>query len=180
MQTINIGILGLGIVGGGTAQVLRDNAAEIARRLGREVRVFMVATRNVHKAFDLCPDALFTTDPFEVVEHPDVDIVVELFGGTVQARDLVLRAIGNGKHVVTANKKLLAEFGNEIFARAAEKNVMVNFEAAVAGGIPIIKALREGMAANRIKSVVGIINGTSNFILTQMREQGESFDVVID
>lgn len=175
MQTINIGILGLGIVGGGTAQVLRDNAAEIARRLGREVRVFMVATRNVHKAFDLCPDALFTTDPFEVVEHPDVDIVVELFGGTVQARDLVLRAIGNGKHVVTANKKLLAEFGNEIFARAAEKNVMVNFEAAVAGGIPIIKALREGMAANRIKSVVGIINGTSNFILTQMREQGESF-----
>ena len=175
MQAINIGILGLGTVGGGTAQVLRDNAEEIARRLGREVRVFMVATRNVGKAFKVCPDALFSTDPFEVVDHPDVDVVVELYGGSDTAKELVLRAIDNGKHVVTANKKLLAEYGNEIFARAAEKNVMVHFEAAVAGGIPIIKALREGMSANRIKSVAGIINGTSNFILTQMREQGSTF-----
>lgn len=175
MQTINIGILGLGTVGGGTAQVLRDNAAEIGRRLGREVRVFMVSTRNVHKAFALCPDALFTTEPMEVVEHPEVDVVVELFGGTDVAKELVLKAIANGKHVVTANKKLLAEHGNEIFALAAQKNVMVNFEAAVAGGIPIIKALREGMSANRIKSVEGIINGTSNFILTQMRDKGSSF-----
>ncbi|WP_304334753.1 homoserine dehydrogenase [Conchiformibius steedae] len=175
MQTINIGILGLGTVGGGTAQVLRDNAAEIARRLGRNVNVFMVSTRNVGKAFKVCPDALFTTDPFEVVSHPEVDIVVELFGGSDTAKDLVLQAIENGKHVVTANKKLLAEYGNEIFAAAAQKNVMVHFEAAVAGGIPIIKALREGMSANRIQSVAGIINGTSNFILTQMREKGQSF-----
>ena len=179
MKPVNIGILGLGTVGSGAAKVLQDNAAEISRRLGREVNVFMVSTRNADKAREVCPNALVTVDPFEVVKHPDVDIVVELFGGTDIAKDLVLEAVKNGKHVVTANKKLLAEYGNEIFTAAEEKNVMVHFEAAVAGGIPIIKALREGLSANRIRSIAGIINGTSNFILTEMREKGSAFADVL-
>ena len=179
MKPVNIGILGLGTVGSGAAQVLQNNAVEISRRLGRDVNVFMVSTRDAEKARAVCPNALVTADPFEVVKHPEVDIVVELFGGTEIAKELVLAAICNGKHVVTANKKLLAEFGNEIFAVAEQKNVMVHFEAAVAGGIPIIKALREGLSANNIRSIAGIINGTSNFILTEMREKGSAFADVL-
>ncbi|EGZ47595.1 homoserine dehydrogenase [Neisseria wadsworthii] len=180
MKPVNIGILGLGTVGKGTVEVLNHNAEEISRRLGRDVNVFMVSTRNVENARRICSEqTLMTTDPFEVVKHPEVDVVVELFGGTEIAKDLVLEAINQGKHVVTANKKLLAEYGNEIFAKAEEKNVMVQFEAAVAGGIPIIKALREGLAANNIRSIVGIINGTSNFILSEMREKGSSFADVL-
>ena len=179
MQAVNIGILGLGTVGGGTAQVLQDNAAEISRRLGREVRVTAVCTRNTVRARQLCPQAAVVTEPTELVQRDDVDIVVELYGGTEIAKDAVLQAIENGKHIVTANKKLLAEYGNEIFPLAEEKNVMVQFEAAVAGGIPIIIALREGLAANRIRSIAGIINGTSNFILSEMREKGSAFADVL-
>lgn len=181
MEAIRIGLLGIGTVGGGTAQVLRDNAQEISRRLGRDIRITEVAgrERDREKAQELCPEAEFTTQPETLVSSPNVDVVVELFGGTGAAKDLVLSAIANGKHVVTANKKLLAEYGNEIFALAENKNVMVQFEAAVAGGIPIIKALREGLAANNIQSIAGIINGTSNFILTEMREKGSAFADVL-
>ncbi|MFV2029606.1 homoserine dehydrogenase [Neisseria sp. S1] len=180
MKPINIGILGLGTVGSGAVGVLRNNAAEISRRLGRDVNVLMVATRSEEKARAVCtPETKVTADPFDVIKHPEIDIVVELFGGTDIAKDLVLQAIENGKHVVTANKKLLAEYGNEIFALAEQKNVMVNFEAAVAGGIPIIKALREGLSANNIRTIAGIINGTSNFILSEMREKGSDFADVL-
>lgn len=179
MQAINIGLLGLGTVGSGTAQVLRDNAAEISRRLGRDLRITMVCAHTPDRVAELCPDAEFTDDPFKVVVSPKVDIVVELFGGTGMAKDAVIKALENGKHVVTANKKLLAEYGNDIFPLADSNNLMVQFEAAVAGGIPIIKALREGMAANQIKSIAGIINGTSNFILTEMREKGSAFTDVL-
>ena len=179
MKPVNIGLLGLGTVGGGTATVLQDNAAEISRRLGREVRISAVCDLSEEKAKQICPNAAFIKDPFELVQHQDVDVVVELFGGTGIAKDAVLKAIENGKHIVTANKKLLAEYGNEIFPLAEEKNVMVQFEAAVAGGIPIIKALREGLAANQIRSIAGIINGTSNFILTEMREKGSAFADVL-
>ena len=180
MQPIRIGILGMGTVGGGTAKLLSENAQEITRRLGREVRISMAASHSTDRIRKLCPsDTVVSDDVFQVARSADVDIVVELIGGTDTAREVVLCAIENGKHVVTANKKLLAEYGNEIFARAAEKNVMVMFEAAVAGGIPIIKALREGLAANRIKSVAGIINGTSNFILSNMREHGSPFAEVL-
>ena len=160
MKPVNIGLLGLGTVGGGTAAVLQDNAAEISRRLGREVRISAVCDLSEEKARQICPSAAFVKDPFELVAREDVDVVVELFGGTGIAKETVLKAIENGKHIVTANKKLLAEYGNEIFPLAEEKNVMVQFEAAVAGGIPIIKALREGLAANRIRSIAGIINAT--------------------
>ena len=180
MKPVNIGILGLGTVGRGTAEVLRANAAEISRRLGRAVNVFMVSTRDEAKARAVCPpETLITADPFEVVRHPEVDIVAEVFGGTEAAKELVLEAIRHGKHVVTANKKLLAEYGSEVFALAEEKNVMVQFEAAVAGGIPIIKALREGLSANRIRSIAGIINGSSDFILSEMREKGSVFADVL-
>ena len=179
MKPVNIGLLGLGTVGGGTATVLQDNAAEISRRLGREVRISAVCDLSEEKAKQICPNAAFIKDPFELVQQQDVDVVVELFGGTGIAKDAVLKAIENSKHIVTANKKLLAEYGNEIFPLAEEKNVMVQFEAAVAGGIPIIKALREGLAANQIRSIAGIINGTSNFILTEMREKGSAFADVL-
>ena len=180
MKPVNIGILGLGTVGRGTVEVLRGNAAEIARRLGRGVNIFMVSTRDEAKARALCPDGTrITADPFEVVRRPEVDIVVELFGGTGIAKELVFEAVRHGKHIVTANKKLLAEHGGELFALAEKHNVMVQFEAAVAGGIPIIKALREGLAANRIRSIAGIINGTSNFILSEMREKGSAFADVL-
>ncbi|WP_373796851.1 homoserine dehydrogenase [Neisseria dentiae] len=179
MKPVNIGILGLGTVGSGTARVLQDNAAEISRRLGREVNISAVCDSSEEKARTICPAAAFVKDPFELVQRADVDVVVELFGGTGAAKDAVLKAIENGKHIVTANKKLLAEYGNEIFSLAEQKNVMVQFEAAVAGGIPIIKALREGLAANHIQSIAGIINGTSNFILTEMREKGSAFAEVL-
>ncbi|WP_024303905.1 homoserine dehydrogenase [Pseudogulbenkiania sp. MAI-1] len=180
MQPINIGLMGVGTVGGGTATVLKRNAEEISRRAGREIRLFMAANRELERAREVVgPDVPVVDDAMQIVNHPDVDIVVELIGGDTIAKELVLKAIENGKHVVTANKKLLAVHGNEIFARAQEKGVMVAFEAAVAGGIPIIKALREGLSANRIEWIAGIINGTSNFILTEMRDKGASFADVL-
>ncbi|MEK6663422.1 MAG: homoserine dehydrogenase [Pseudomonadota bacterium] len=181
MKPIHVGLLGLGTVGGGTLTVLRRNQAEITRRAGRAILVKMAAVRDLNKAQVLYAgeDIKITTNPLEVVENPEIDIVVELIGGTDQAKALVLKAIANGKHVVTANKALLAMHGNEIFAAAQAKGVMVAFEAAVAGGIPIIKAVREGLSANRIEWVAGIINGTTNFILTEMRDKGLAFDTVL-
>ncbi|MEW9899786.1 homoserine dehydrogenase [Chitinivorax sp. PXF-14] len=180
MKPIKVGLLGIGTVGGGTATVLKRNAQEISRRAGREIQLAMVADLNVDRARQIAGEGVtVTADGNEVVNHPDIDIVVELIGGTGIAKQLVLKAIENGKHVVTANKKLLAEYGNEIFAKAQDKGVIVAFEAAVAGGIPIIKALREGLTANRIEWIAGIINGTSNFILTEMREKGSDFADVL-
>jgi homoserine dehydrogenase len=179
MKPINVGLLGLGTVGGGTLTVLRRNAEEITRRAGREIRVVRAAVRDLDKAKALAGDLPLTTNPFDVVDDPNIDIVVELIGGLEPARELVMQAIANGKHVVTANKHLVAKYGNEIFAAAQAKGVMVAFEAAVAGGIPIIKALREGLTANRIEWLAGIINGTSNFILTEMRDKGAAFADVL-
>ncbi len=179
MKPINVGLLGLGTVGGGTLTVLRRNAEEITRRAGREIRVVRAAVRDLEKAKPLAGDLPLTINPFDVVDDPEIDIVVELIGGLEPARELVLQAIANGKHVVTANKHLVAKYGNEIFAAAQAKGVMVAFEAAVAGGIPIIKALREGLTANRIEWLAGIINGTSNFILTEMRDKGAAFADVL-
>ncbi|MFP5407693.1 MAG: homoserine dehydrogenase [Gammaproteobacteria bacterium] len=179
MKPINVGLLGLGTVGGGTLTVLRRNATEITRRAGREIRVIRAAVRNLDKAKLLAGDLPLSTNPFDVVDDPEIDIVVELIGGLEPARELVMQAIANGKHVVTANKHLVAKHGNEIFAAAQAKGVMVAFEAAVAGGIPIIKALREGLTANRIEWLAGIINGTSNFILTEMRDKGAAFEDVL-
>jgi homoserine dehydrogenase len=179
MKPIHVGLLGLGTVGGGTLTVLRRNAEEITRRAGREIRVVRAAVRDLEKAKLLAGDLPLTINPFDVVDDPDIDIVVELIGGLEPARELVLQAIANGKHVVTANKHLVAKYGNEIFAAAQAKGVMVAFEAAVAGGIPIIKALREGLTANRIEWLAGIINGTSNFILTEMRDKGAAFEDVL-
>ena len=179
MKPINVGLLGLGTVGGGTLTVLRRNAAEITRRAGREIRVVRAAVRDLEKARLLAGDLPLTTNPFDVVDDPEIDIVVELIGGLEPARELVMQAIANGKHVVTANKHLVAKYGNDIFAAAQAKGVMVAFEAAVAGGIPIIKALREGLTANRIEWLAGIINGTSNFILTEMRDKGAAFEDVL-
>ncbi len=179
MKPINVGLLGLGTVGGGTLTVLRRNAEEITRRAGREIRVVRAAVRDLEKAKLLAGDLPLSTNPFDVVDDPEIDIVVELIGGLEPARELVMQAINNGKHVVTANKHLVAKHGNEIFAAAQAKGVMVAFEAAVAGGIPIIKALREGLTANRIEWLAGIINGTSNFILTEMRDKGAAFEDVL-
>ncbi len=179
MKPINVGLLGLGTVGGGTLTVLRRNAEEISRRAGREIRVIRAAVRNLEKARAMAGDLPLSTNPFDVVDDPEIDIVVELIGGLEPARELVMQAIANGKHVVTANKHLVAKHGNEIFAAAQAKGVMVAFEAAVAGGIPIIKALREGLTANRIEWLAGIINGTSNFILTEMRDKGAAFEDVL-
>ena len=180
MRPIQVGLLGLGTVGGGTLTVLRRNREEITRRAGRAIVVRMAAVRNLEKARQFAGAELeLTGDPFSVVSHPEIDIVVELMGGYELTLELVLKAIENGKHVVTANKALLAMYGNEIFAAAQKKGVMVAFEAAVAGGIPIIKALREGLTANRIEWIAGIINGTSNFILSEMRDKGSSFDAVL-
>ena len=180
MKPMNVGLLGLGTVGGGTLTVLRRNQEEITRRAGREIRVKLVAVRDIDKARKFAGDELkITNNPLDVVDNPDIDIVVELIGGTDPARDLVMMAIENGKHVVTANKALIAKHGNEIFAAAQAKGVMVAFEAAVAGGIPIIKALREGLTANRIEWIAGIINGTSNFILSEMRDKGADFNDVL-
>lgn len=180
MKPINVGLLGIGTVGGGTFAVLRRNEEEIQRRAGRRLAVPMVAARNLERARKIVgPDVTLTSDPFDVVSNPDIDIVAELIGGTGLAKDLVLAAIEQGKHVVTANKALLALHGNEVFAAAQKRGVMVAFEAAVAGGIPIIKALREGLTANRVEWIAGIINGTSNFILSEMRERGASFEDVL-
>jgi homoserine dehydrogenase len=180
MESIKVGLLGLGVVGGGTWKVLARNAGEISRRAGRNIEVARVAVRDVAKARILLGSSVeLGTDPFAVVRDPKIDIVVELIGGDTLARELVLEAIAQGKHVVTANKALLAKHGTEIFAAASDKGVMVAFEAAVAGGIPIIKAMREGLTANRIEWVAGIINGTTNFILSEMRSRGLSFATVL-
>ncbi|WP_298053439.1 homoserine dehydrogenase [uncultured Paenalcaligenes sp.] len=176
MSPIKVGLLGLGVVGGGTWKVLNQNADEIARRAGRRIEVVAAAVRDVEKAKALVGnDVQVTTDGMDIVRNPNIDVVVELVGGDTLAKDWVMEAIAQGKHVVTANKALLATHGNAIFAAAQEKNVMVAFEAAVAGGIPIIKAMREGLTANRIQWVAGIINGTTNFILSEMRSRGLSF-----
>ena len=180
MKAINVGLLGIGTVGGGTFTVLQRNAEEIARRAGRPIRITVVADRNVALAQQITGDACrVTDDAFAVVADPDVDIVIELIGGYGVAKELVMKAIANGKHVVTANKALLATHGNEIFKAAQDKGVMVAFEAAIAGGIPIVKAVREGLTANRIEWVAGIINGTTNFILSEMRDKGLSFDTAL-
>src|SRR5471032_138565 len=180
MKSIKIGLLGLGNVGYGTFSVLRRNQEEIKRRAGRGIEVVAVAVRDVAKAEALVAGACkVVNDPALIVNDPEIDIVVELIGGYDLSRTLVLQAIANGKHVVTANKALLAVHGNEIFAAAQDKGVMVAFEAAVAGGIPIIKALREGLTANRIEWIAGIINGTTNFILSEMRDKGLDFATVL-
>lgn len=180
MESIKVGLLGLGVVGGGTWKVLARNAGEISRRAGRSIEVTRVAVRDIAKARTLLGQNIeLGTDPFAVVRDPKIDIVVELIGGDTLARELVLEAIAQGKHVVTANKALLAKHGTEIFAAASAKGVMVAFEAAVAGGIPIIKAMREGLTANRIEWVAGIINGTTNFILSEMRTRGLPFATVL-
>ncbi len=179
-KPINVGLLGIGTVGGGTFTVLQRNAEEITRRAGRPIRITVVADKNVELAKKVTGGACrVTDDAFSVVSDPEVDIVIELIGGYGVAKELVLKAIANGKHVVTANKALLATHGNEIFKAAQDKGVMVAFEAAVAGGIPIIKAVREGLTANRIEWIAGIINGTTNFILSEMRDKGLSFDTVL-
>ena len=180
MKPINVGLLGIGTVGGGTFSVLQRNAEEITRRAGRPIRITVVADKNIELAKQVSAGACrVTEDAFAVVADAEVDIIVELIGGTGVSRELTFKAIENGKHVVTANKALLALHGNEIFAAAQKQGVMVAFEAAVAGGIPIIKALREGLTANRIEWIAGIINGTTNFILSEMRDKGLSFEAVL-
>lgn len=176
LKPVNVGLLGIGTVGGGTFAVLLRNQEEIVRRAGCAITMKMVADKDIEKARRLVGErAVVTADAYEVVNNPEIDIVVELVGGTTVAKELILKAIANGKHVVTANKALLAQHGNEIFAAAQKEDLMVAFEAAVGGGIPIIKSLREGLTANRIEWIVGIINGTSNFILSEMRDKGTSF-----
>lgn len=180
IKVLSVGILGLGTVGGGTYSVLTRNALEITRRTGVEINVIQVADKNIeHAKAIVAKNISVTDDAFAVVNNPAVDVVVELIGGYTLSRELVLKAIANKKHIVTANKALIATHGNEIFAAAKANNVIVAFEAAVAGGIPIIKALREGLGANRIEWVAGIINGTTNFILTEMREKGLNFSDVL-
>ena len=180
MNPVKVGLLGLGTVGGGAFNVLRRNAGEIARRAGRGIEITQAAARDYDPSGLPGIDSISVSDDaFAVVDNPEIDIIVELIGGYEPARELVLKAISNGKHVVTANKALIATHGNEIFAAAQAKGVMVAFEAAVAGGIPIIKAVREGLAANRIEWIAGIINGTGNFILTEMRDKGRDFADVL-
>jgi homoserine dehydrogenase len=180
LKPVNIGLLGLGTVGGGTVSVLKRNASEITRRGGREIKISAASARDISRA-RLCntQGIRLTTDSFDIVNDPDIDIVVELIGGLSPAKELVLAALENGKHVVTANKALIALHGNEIFAKAREKGLMVAFEAAVAGGIPIIKAIREGLAGNTVEWLAGIINGTCKFILTEMRDKGRDFADVL-
>ena len=180
MKPIQVGLLGIGTVGSGTFNVLRRNQEEIRRRAGRGIEITMVADLDVERARAVVGEQVqVVNDARAVIAHPDIDVVVELIGGYGIARTLVLEAIAAGKHVVTANKALLAVHGTEIFAAAHRHGVMVAFEAAVAGGIPIIKALREGLTANRIQWIAGIINGTTNFILSEMRDKGLDFDVVL-
>ncbi|TVQ94648.1 MAG: homoserine dehydrogenase [Chromatiaceae bacterium] len=181
MEPVKIGLLGLGTVGGGTVTVLTRNAAEIARRAGRAIQIAHAAARAYDPAriSGLGDIGRISDDAAAVVADPEIDIVIELIGGYSPALELVLAAIDNGKHVVTANKALIATHGNEIFAAARRRGVMVAFEAAVAGGVPIIKALREGLAANHIEWIAGIINGTGNFILTEMRDKGRDFGEVL-
>ncbi len=180
LKPIQVGLLGIGTVGGGTFEVLQRNQAEIRRRAGRGIQISMVADLDVGRARGIVgPEVTVVDDARKVIANPDIDIVIELIGGYGIARTLVLEAIAAGKHVVTANKALLAVHGTEIFHAASEKGVVVAFEAAVAGGIPIIKALREGLSANRIEWIAGIINGTTNFILSEMRSKGLDFATVL-
>ncbi|MDI1277794.1 homoserine dehydrogenase [Methylobacter sp.] len=180
MKPVKVGVLGLGTVGGGTVNVLKRNAAEIARRAGREIIITRASAKDLNKP-RICDTQgiTLTTDPYEIINDPEIEIILELIGGAGPVKDMVLKAIENGKHVVTANKSLIALHGNEIFAKASEKGVIVAFEAAVAGGIPIIKAIREGLSGNQIEWLAGIINGTGNFILTEMRDKGRDFDDVL-
>ena len=180
MKPIQVGLLGIGTVGSGVFNVLQRNQDEISRRAGRGIEIAMVADLDVERAKSVVGSKVqVVNDARAVIANPDIDIVIELIGGYGVAKALVLEAIAAGKHVVTANKALLAVHGTEIFAAASAKGVMVAFEAAVAGGIPIIKALREGLTANRIQWIAGIINGTTNFILSEMRDKGLDFDVVL-
>jgi len=180
MKTIKLGLIGLGTVGSGTLAIVRNNAELLQQRVNARIEVAAIAVRDLSKPRAVNTSGIeLTDDPHAVVNHPEVDVVVELMGGTGLARDLVLQAIENGKHVVTANKALLAEQGDEVFAAAERQGVQVAYEAAVAGGIPIIKALREGLAANCIDWVAGIINGTGNYILTEMKQPGAEFDAVL-
>jgi homoserine dehydrogenase len=176
---VKIGLLGLGTVGGGVTHVLARNAKEISRRAGREIVITHAAARNLDTTTAHIAGLKLTGEALEVVDDPEVAVVVELMGGYEPARGLVLRALANGKHVVTANKALIAKHGNEIFAAARASGMMVGFEAAVAGGIPIIKAIREGLAGNQLEWVAGIINGTANFIMTEMRDKGRDFPEVL-
>ena len=180
MEPVKVGLLGLGTVGCGTVSVLKRNAQEIQRRAGRGIVIAQAAARDLTRP-RICDAAGIdlTDDPMAVVDNPELEVIVELIGGTGIARELVSKAIANGKHVVTANKALIAKHGNELFAQARDKGVMVAFEAAVAGGIPVIKAIREGLAGNRIEWLAGIINGTGNFILTEMRDKGRDFADVL-
>lgn len=178
LKPVKVGICGLGTVGSGSFNILRNNAEEITRRVGRSIEIEQVGARRDNPAADTSGVDI-TRDIFDVANNPEIDIVIELIGGTTIAKDLVLTAIENGKHVVTANKALIAEYGNEIFEKAQAKGVMVAFEAAVAGGMPIIKTVREGLSANRIDWLAGIINGTGNFIMTEMSEKGRAFDDVL-
>jgi homoserine dehydrogenase len=180
LKPVKLGLLGVGTVGASTAMVLKNNAAEIARRAGRKIEIIQASRRSVASGMPAgSGDISLVEDPFAVVNNPEIDIVIELIGGCDLALELVMRAIDNGKHVVTANKALIALHGNEIFAAAQQNGVNVVFEAAVAGGIPIIKSIREGLSANHIQSVAGIINGTGNFILTEMRDKGRDFNDVL-
>jgi len=180
LKPVKVGVLGLGTVGGGTVNVLKRNAQEISRRAGREIIITHASARDLTRK-RLCDtkDITLSTDPYDIINDPEIEIVLELIGGTSLAKELVLQAIANGKHIVTANKALIALHGNEIFSAASKANVMVAYEAAVAGGIPIIKAIREGLSGNQINWLAGIINGTGNFILTEMRDKGRDFDDVL-
>ncbi len=180
MKPVKIGILGLGTVGGGAAVVLQRNAAEIARRAGREIIITRASASDLTKS-RLCDTSkmVMTQSGFDIINDPEIDIIIETIGGAGIVKEMVMQAIENGKHVVTANKSLIALHGNEIFAKASEKGVIVAFEAAVAGGIPIIKAIREGLSGNQIEWLAGIINGTGNFILTEMRDKGRDFADVL-
>lgn len=176
MKPVKVGVLGLGTVGGGTVNVLKRNAAEIARRAGREIIITRASAKDLTKERICDTQGIqLTTDPLDIINDPEIEIVLELIGGAGPVKDMVLRAIANGKHVVTANKSLIALHGNEIFAEASREGVIVAFEAAVAGGIPIIKAIREGLSGNQIQWLAGIINGTGNYILTEMRDKGRDF-----
>ncbi len=180
MKPVKVGVLGLGTVGGGTVNVLKRNAQEISRRAGREIIITHASARDLtRKRICNTQGITLSTDPYEIINDPEIEIILELMGGTNLAKKLVLQAIANGKHIVTANKALIALHGNEIFAAASKANVMVAYEAAVAGGIPIIKAIREGLSGNQINWLAGIINGTGNFILTEMRDKGRDFADVL-
>jgi len=180
LKPVKLGLIGVGTVGASTALVLKNNAVEIARRAGRQIEIIQASRRDISRGMPAGYESIrLSAEPFDVVNNPEVDVVIELIGGYDRARQLVMTAIENGKHVVTANKALIALYGNEIFSAAQEKGVTVAFEAAVAGGIPIIKSIREGLSANRIEWLAGIINGTGNFIMTEMRDKGRDFDSVL-